>query len=225
MFVIVVGGGRVGRYLCELLKNDGHQVTLVEKNPQRCEELRHEIGVNVVCGDGNDPEVLRQADIRRADALAAVTSDDEDNLVIGLLGRREFGVNRVVGRINNPRNEWLFNKRMGIDAAVHPARIIAQLLEEEVTVGEIATLLKLRRGNLSLVEAVVTEGAPAVNLSLVDVRLPMNAVLVAVIRDGTVIVPTGETVLQVGDEVVALTDPDSQPVLAAALTGHQQPAS
>lgn len=220
MFVIVVGGGRVGRYLAELLKNDGHRVTLVEKNPQRCEELRNEIDVNVVCGDGNDPDVLRQADIRKADALAAVTSDDEDNLVIGLLGRREFGVKRVVGRINNPRNEWLFNKRMGIDAAVHPARIIAQLLEEEVTVGEIATLLKLRRGNLSLVEAVVTEGAPAANLSLADVELPMNSVLVAVIRDGTVIVPTGETILRVGDEVVALTDVDSQPALAAALTGR-----
>ena len=220
MFVIVVGGGRVGRYLAELLKNDGHRVSLVEKNPQRCEELRKEIDVNVVCGDGNDPDVLRQADIRKADALAAVTSDDEDNLVIGLLGRREFGVKRVVGRINNPRNEWLFNKRMGIDAAVHPARIIAQLLEEEVTVGEIATLLKLRRGNLSLVEAVVTEGAPAANLSLADVELPMNSVLVAVVRDGTVIVPTGETILRVGDEVVALTDVDSQPALAAALTGR-----
>ncbi|MGQ9677301.1 MAG: potassium channel family protein [Chloroflexota bacterium] len=220
MFVIVVGGGRVGRYLAELLKNDGHRVSLVEKNPQRCEELRKEIDVNVVCGDGNDPDVLRQADIRKADALAAVTSDDEDNLVIGLLGRREFGVKRVVGRINNPRNEWLFNKRMGIDAAVHPARIIAQLLEEEVTVGEIATLLKLRRGNLSLVEAVVTEGAPAANLSLADVELPMNSVLVAVIRDGTVIVPTGETILRVGDEVVALTDVDSQPALASALTGR-----
>lgn len=222
MYVIVVGGGRIGTHLAGLLKEDGHKVTVVEKNPQRCEELRHELGVNVVCGDGNDPDSLRQAEIRKADALAAVTSDDEDNLVVGLLGRREFGVRRIVGRINNPRNEWLFTKHMGMDAAVQPARIIAQLLEEEVTVGEIATLLKLRRGNLSLVEAVVTEGAPAANRSLREIELPPGAVLVAVIRNGVPVVPGGEMVLQAGDEVVALTDVESEPALAAILSGRSQ---
>ncbi len=220
MYVIVIGGGRIGTCLAGLLKEDGHKVAVVEKNPQRCEELRHELGVNVVCGDGNDPDSLRQADIRKADALAAVTSDDEDNLVAGLLGRREFGVRRIVARINNPRNEWLFTKRMGIDAAVQPARIIAQLLEEEVTVGEIATLLKLRRGNLSLVEAVVTEGSPAVSRSLSELELPARTVLVAVIRDGTLVIPRGDTTLQVGDEIVALTDVESQPALASILTGR-----
>lgn len=218
MFVIVVGGGRVGSYLAGLLKDDGNKVTMVDKNPQRCEELRHELGVDVVCGDGNDPEVLRQANIRKADGLAAVTSDDEDNLVIGLLGRREFGVPRVVGRINNPRNEWLFTKRMGIDAAIHPARIIAQLLEEEVTIAEIATLLKLRRGNLSLVEGVVADGSVAAGQSLLNVNLPSSIVFVAIIRDSTVIVPRGDTVLQAGDEVLALTDTDSEPALAAVLS-------
>lgn len=217
MFVIVVGGGRVGRYLAGLLKDDGNRVTVVDKNPQRCEELRHELGVDVVCGDGNDPNVLRQADIKKADGLAAVTSDDEDNLVIGLLGRREFGVPRVVGRINNPRNEWLFTRRMGIDAAIHPARIIAQLLEQEVTVGELATLLKLRRGNLSLVEGVVVDGSMAAGQSLLSLNLPSQVVLVAVIRDGTVIVPRGDTVLQAGDEVLALTDIGSEPALSAVL--------
>ena len=222
MYVIVVGGGRIGTHLAGLLKEDGHKVTVVEKNPQRCEELRHELGVNVVCGDGNDPDSLRQAEIRKADALAAVTSDDEDNLVVGLLGRREFGVRRIVGRINNPRNEWLFTKHMGMDAAVQPARIIAQLLEEEVTVGEIATLLKLRRGNLSLVEAVVTETAPAANRSLSEIKLPAGAVLLAVIRNGVPVVPGGEMVLQIGDEVVALTDVESEPALAAILSGRSQ---
>lgn len=219
MFVVVVGGGRVGQHLSELLKSDGHRVIIVEKNPQRCEELKRELDVDVVCGDGNDPDVLRQANIRHADGLAAVTNEDEDNLVIGLLGRREFGVRRIVGRINNPRNEWLFTKRMGIDAAIHPAKVIAQLLEEEVTVGEIVTLLKLRRGNLSLIEGVVTEGSPAANRSLRDLSLPANAALVAIIRDSTVLVPKADTVLQVGDEVLALTDVDSEPALAAALTG------
>ncbi len=135
MRLLVVGGGRIGSYLAEELASRGNQVTIIEKSVERTRELaRHFAGtdVRIVQGDGNDPEVLREAGARDMDALAAATGEDEDNLVIGLLGKREFGIQRVVGRVNNPKNDWLYSASFGFDASVHPAQIIVSLLEEEI---------------------------------------------------------------------------------------------
>ena len=135
MRIIVVGGGRVGSYLAEELASKGHQVVLIEKRPERCQELSRQFGagkIRVVSGDGNDPAVLRDAGAREADALAAATGEDEDNLVVGLLGKQEFGIRRVVGRVNNPRNSWLYSESMGFDSAVRPAEVIVTLIEEVI---------------------------------------------------------------------------------------------
>ncbi len=135
MQVLVVGGGRIGFFLAEELSAKGHQVVLIEKRPDRVEELTHRLAKNrvkVILGDGNDPTVLREAGAKDMQALAAATGDDEDNLVIGLLGKREFGIPRVIGRVNNPRNTWLYAPSFGFDAAVRPAEIIVSLIEEEI---------------------------------------------------------------------------------------------
>ncbi len=136
MRVLVVGGGRIGSHLAEELAAKGHQVVVVEKRADRGQELMRRFAavtaIQVIQGDGNDPAVLREAGARDADALAAATGEDEDNLVIGLLGKREFGIRRVVGRVNNPRNDWLYSPAFGFDAAVRPAEIIVSLIEEEI---------------------------------------------------------------------------------------------
>ena len=137
MRVLVVGGGRIGSFLADDLESRGHQVTVVEKSADRCRELVRRFEkkkIRVVNGDGNDPGVLREAGARDADALAAATGHDEDNLVAGLLGKREFGIRRIVGRVNNPKNSWLYSESMGFDAAVQPAEIIVGLIEEKMEV-------------------------------------------------------------------------------------------
>jgi trk system potassium uptake protein len=139
MQVLVVGCGRIGTYLAEELLRKGHRVVVVERDASRCEQLSAQLSsqiksdaLRIVNGDGNDPIVLREAGARDTDALATATGDDEDNLVIGLLGKREFGIGRVVGRVNNPRNAWLYSAAFGFDSAVRPAEIIVSLIEEEI---------------------------------------------------------------------------------------------
>lgn len=220
MRVLIVGGGKVGSYLVDELTEDGHTVTIVDKNPEVCENLKSEHkGLTVVCGDGNDPAVLAEAGIRKADALAAVTGEDEDNLVIGLIGRREFNVKRIVGRINNPKNEWLFTKAMGIDVSVNPAMIIARLIEEELSVGELAILLKLRRGNLSLVELRLEPVSPSLGKRLSEIQIPFESVIVAISRGESVVVPSEDIILQADDEVLILTRPEKEAILANVILG------
>lgn len=135
MRVLVVGGGRIGSYLAEDLDSRGHQVVVIEKSGERYRELARRFEktkIRVINGDGNDPAVLRGAGAEDVDALAAATGHDEDNLVAGLLGKREFGIRRVVGRVNNPKNSWLYSEPMGFDAAVQPAGIIVSLIEETI---------------------------------------------------------------------------------------------
>ncbi len=135
MQVLVVGGGRIGFYLAEELAGKGHKVVLIEKRPDRAQQLTRRFAkgnVRVIQGDGNDPSVLRDVGARDAQALAAVTGEDEDNLVIGLLGKREFGIPRIIGRVNNPRNAWLYSPAFGFDGAVRLAEIIVSQIEEEI---------------------------------------------------------------------------------------------
>ena len=139
MRVLVVGGGRIGSYLAEDLESRGHQVVIVEKDDHRSRELTHRFEkkkIKVVTGDGDDPNVLREAGVREVDVIAAATGHDEDNLVVGLLGKREFGIKKIVGRVNNPKNSWLYSEPMGFDAAVQPAEIIVSLIEETIEKGQ-----------------------------------------------------------------------------------------
>lgn len=205
MFVIIVGGGKTGSQLAAQLLAEGHTVKVVEDRPQVLERLLQEMPEEaVVSGDGSSPEVLEAAGVARADVLAAVTGDDEANLVITNLARFEFKVPRTIARVNNPKNAWLFDHQMGVDVALNQTDILAKLIAEEMSLGDMMTLLKLRRGEYSIVEEKVHSQAVVVGKALREIQLPAECVFVAVLRKNQLIVPNGDTVLQPVDEVIAL---------------------
>jgi len=218
MKVIVVGGGKVGSYLASLLLNSGHQVKVVEIRAEQLPTLQHDLpdGV-VVLGSGTDPNVLETAGIRQAEVVAAVTGADETNLVAATLARFEFGVQRVVARVNNPKNAWMFTPEMGVDVGLNQADLMARLVAEEMSLGDMMTLLKLHRGQYSLVEEKVHPTSSVVGKTLRDLRLPVECVLVAVIRNTELLIPRGDTVLLADDEVLAITHVSQLHPLAAML--------
>jgi trk system potassium uptake protein TrkA len=205
MFVIIVGGGKTGSQLAAQLLSGGHKVKLVEDRSAVLERLKEELpGEVVFAGDGSSPSVLESAGIEHAQVLAAVTGEDEDNLVITTLGRFEFGVPRIIARVNNPKNIWLFTPEMGVDVALCQSDILAKLIAEEMSLGDMMTLLKLRKGEYSIVEEKVHPEAVVVGKTLRDIELPPQCVFAAVIRKGELIVPNGNTELNPVDEVIAL---------------------
>ena len=220
MKVIVTGGGAVGRHLAVDLVERGHDVTLIEQNHALADKLRSWAeGVNIVFGDACEPWVLEEAQMAQAEVVVAATGDDEDNLVTSLLAKQEFAVPRVLARVNHPKNEWLFNEQWGVDAAVSPPHILTAMVEEAVTVGDLVRLLRLEGGRVSIVEMTLPEGSPTVGRPLYEVRLPADSAIVAVLRDGHVVIPQPETVLAAGDEVVALTAPVSESQLRTMVVG------
>ena len=205
MFVIIVGGGKTGSQLASQLFSGGHKVRLVEDRAAVLERLQEELPAEVIyAGDGSSPSVLEGAGIETAQVLAAVTGEDEDNLVITTLGRFEFGVPRIIARVNNPKNIWLFTPEMGVDVALCQSDILAKLIAEEMSLGDMMTLLKLRKGEYSIVEEKVHPEAVVVGKQLRDIELPPQCVFAAVIRKGQLIVPNGNTELTPVDEVIAL---------------------
>lgn len=202
--IVVVGGGRIGEHLARLLGDRGFVVSVVEENPETARALSASLpGVSVVAGSGTDVEVLERAGARRADAVAVVTDRDEANLVAAGLARLEFGVARIVGRVKNPKNAWLYTPEMGVDVALDQATLIAGLVSEEITLGELTILLELRRGQFSLVSERVAAGSGALGRRLDELRLPPGSTTVAVFREGTAVVDAS-LALEAGDEVVLL---------------------
>jgi trk system potassium uptake protein len=207
MFVIVVGGGRTGTQLALTLLEQNYQVHLVEQRPEILRRIHKELPTEMIFeGSPLDLEVLKLAGIESAQVLAAVTPEDADNLAVCYLAREQFKIGRTIARINNPRNGWLFNKLFHVDVALNQSAIFASLIEEEMSLGDMITLLKIRRGNYSLVEEKIPPGAPALGVAIKDLELPESCVIAAIIRDGKVIVPRGVTTFQVEDEVLAITD-------------------
>jgi trk system potassium uptake protein len=205
MYVIIVGGGNTGSHLAQILVSEGHTVRVVEERPALLEKLRTELPVDaVVAGDGSAPTVLEQAQIEKALVLAAVTGSDETNLVITSLARFEFNVPRIIARVNNPKNAWLFTPEMGVDVALNQADILAHLVAEEMSLGDMMTLLKLKKGEYSLVEEKVYPTALACGKPLKDVKLPNECSIVAIIRNHQLLIPHGNTLFEAYDEVLAL---------------------
>ncbi len=223
MKVIVVGGGKTGSQLAAQLLGQGHSVKVVEDRQAVVDRLRRELPEEaVVEGDGSSPAVLEAAGVEQAQVLAAVTGDDDANLVITTIARFEFDVPRVIARVNNPKNAWLFTAEMGVDVAINQSDLLAKLIAEEMSLGDMMTLLKLRKGEYSVVEEKVDPTALVVGRQIREVSLPEACTLIAVIRKGELIVPHGDTRLEPVDEVLALVHV-SQLGQLAALLGPQSP--
>jgi len=224
MFVLIAGGGRTAAELATLLVGQNHQVRLVEDRREILAHLHRELPTEVVYeGNATDPQALENAGIHRAAVLAACTSSDADNLVLCFLARTRYGVERTIAQINNPRDAWLFDAKFQVDVALNQSEILARLIEEEMSLGDMMTLLKLRRGQYSVVEEKIPPGAAAVGVAIQDLDLSDQCTVAAIIRGGKMVVPRGPTVLEVGDEVLAVTDRKGAERLAALLAPPQQP--
>ena len=214
MFVLIVGGGRVGSHLAELLLQEGHEVKIVDDRPEILERLKQELPPEcIVAGEVSAPSALEAAGIKRANVLAAVTSEDEGNLVIATLARFEFNVPRIIARVNDPTNAWMFTAQMGVDVALSQADILSNLIAEEMSLGDMMTLLKLRRGDYSVVTEKLLPGSQILEKPLRDLALPDTCVIAAVIRQGRMLIPRGDMRFQESDEVLAIVSDACIPVL------------
>lgn len=218
MYILIIGAGKVGYFLAKRLTANKHTVSIVDKNRDICEEAAKEIEALVVNGDGCDPKILEEAGVLRADVVAAVTGDDEDNLIICQLAKERFKIQRTVGRVNNPDNEHTFSE-LGIDIPVDATKIISKIIEEEVSFSDFVTLMSFKRGKLAIVRVDLPEDSPVINKEVKDILLPEDSVLVSILRGDDVIVPKGNTVLLPGDDVVALTIIGNEPQLLNLLAG------
>ena len=207
MFAIVAGGGKVGSNVARTLLRRGHEVTLVEQRRDRYERLEQEFEHQVHVGDATELFVLERAGIRRpADIVIAVTGDDEDNLVIGQLAREKYGVERVIARVNDPRNEKLFDL-LELPQTVSATQMVLGLIEHEVPAHELIHLLELRKENLEIVEVEIERGARAAGKRVDQLSLPEGARLISVMRSGKAEIAVGQTRLEAGDQVLAILEP------------------
>ena len=222
MKVVIAGGGNVGTFIAEDLAKAGHEIVIVEVDADRVAEatsIPQFPGISWVTADACEVSEFARADVQAADVVAAVTGDDEDNLVISLLAKQEFAVPRVVARVNNPKNEWMFNEMWGVDVSVSTPHLLSALVEEAVSVGTLVRLLSFEGGKARLCEATLADNSPANDKEIVNLGLPRSATVVAVLRDSHVIVPRGDTVLRAGDEVLVLTTPEAEEDVIGALVG------
>lgn len=203
IYVILIGGGKVGYYLTKELLAAGHEVVLVDKDPRVVDRLTETFGETVVLGDGCEVRTMSEIGMSRANVVVAVTGDDEDNLVICQMAKRKFHVPRTIARVNDPKNEVLL-KELGIDQTVNSTRIIYNLLEQQIESGEIIPLAALKKGELEVVEIDIHEGSPANQMKVGQLDLPPNTIIISIIRDEHAILPHSDTKLRVGDSAIVL---------------------
>jgi trk system potassium uptake protein TrkA len=217
MYIVIVGGGRVGYYLAKALLDEKHEVVLVEKQPLICDSINEELGSVCIRGDGSEVSVLADIGTDRADMLVAVTGDDEDNLVAAQLAKHWFKVPRTIARVVNPGNEVLF-KKLGIDVTVISTNVILESIEAEVPTHLLTHLLEIRDRSLEIVEIRLPAGGVTVGKIVGDLLLPQGAVLSLIIRKGVrPFVPAPDTILQADDQIIAATPAESEPALRVAM--------
>ncbi|MCU1460192.1 MAG: transport system, NAD-binding component [Acidimicrobiales bacterium] len=210
MKVVIAGAGNVGTYIAGDLHDAGHEVLVIEQDQDVVGRLRPNLDVNWFVADACEVSSLHEAGVADADVMVAATGDDEDNLVVSLLAKQEFGVPRVVARVNHPKNQWLFNEAWGVDVSVSTPHLLTALVEEAVSVGSLVQLLQFEGGEARLVEVTLAEDSPAAGKMIAELGVPRDATIVAIVRKGHIVVPRGETQFQAGDEVLALVTPDSE---------------
>lgn len=219
MYIIVIGGGRLGYYLLKALLSEGHEVLVLEKNATICRTIINELGSVCVRGDGCEAATLADAGTGRADMLVAVTGDDEDNLVACQVAKHKFNVPSTIARIRNPNNETIF-KKLGVDVTVSATNIIIEAIEQEVPTHPLTHLLTLRDKGLEIVNIKIADESASVGKTVKELSLPEGSKLALIIpREHSPRVPTAHSVLEAGDQIIALTTPESEEALRAVLTG------
>ncbi len=219
MRVAIAGAGSVGTAIARDLHASGHDVLVIEQDPDLVERRRQELDVTWFAADACEVSSLDAAGMATVDVVVAATGDDEDNLVISLLAKQEFAVPRVVARVNNAKNQWLFNESWGVDVSVSTPQLLTALVEEAVSVGALVRLLQFQGGSAHLVEVTLADDSPAASVAIADLGIPRDASLVAVVRDDRLVVPRGDTVLQAGDEVLVLVTADAEQAVRSLLIG------
>jgi trk system potassium uptake protein len=218
MFVLIAGGGRTGARLASLLLNENYKVRLIENRRTLLTHLHQELPTEVIYeGNPIDPSVLEAVGIREAHVVASVTSDDSMNLAISFLAKKMFDVPRTIARVNNPSNAWLFDEKFHVDVSLDQADVLAHLIQEEMSLGDMMTLFKIRKGRYAVVEEKVPAGAKAIGILLKDMALAEHCVIAAIIRDGVMTLPRGDSVLREFDEIIAVASPEGAHKLAELL--------
>jgi len=219
MYIIIVGGGRVGYYLTKALLDEGHEVLVVEKSAIVCETFTDLLGSICFRGDGCEAATLAEIGTARADMLIAVTGDDEDNLVACQVAKHKFNVPRTIARLRNPQRENLF-KKLGVDVTVSSTNIILEHIEEEVPTHPLTHLLEIRDKGLEIVEVKISPDSTTVGKPVKELSLPPGSILSLIIRkERKPIVPTANTIIQAEDQIIAVTKPESEETLRATLRG------
>ena len=210
MYVIVIGGGHVGYYLTKTLAQENHEVALLEKDSRRAAELRETLGDLVILGDGCEVRIQEEAGMERADVVAAVTGDDEDNLVVAQIAKHRFKVPRAVARINDPKNQEVF-RELGIDTTVSATEIIYHMIEQQIPSGDMIPLALLKGSNIEIVEVELTRGSLMIGKTLKEITLPPESLIICVIRNSQPAIPTPDTPFEIGDVVIALVTEENEP--------------
>lgn len=219
MYIIIAGGGNVGVSLAKKLSKSKHVVALIEKNQALSKEIAKELNILVVNGDACDPGYLEDAGIKRANVVVAVTGDDEDNFIICQLSKSMFNVSRTVAKVNHSKNTRAFSE-LGVDVPVDTSSLIATVIEEEASFDDIVNLMTFKRGKLSIVRVDLADESPVIGKKVMEIKLPKDSVLVSIVRGEEVIIPKGDTVLKVKDDIIALSTIENERKLLDTLLGE-----
>lgn len=218
MYIVIVGGGRAGYHLSKMLLSNGHEICVIERDAQKCTQIRNDLGVKVIQGDGSEERYLRAADVENANAVVALTNDDHDNLVVCQLAERQFKVERTFTLVNNPGNAELF-RWLGVNMTLCPTSLLAGLIQKEVDLGILGTVLPRTIGDLTMVQLQIGPDSPAVHKRINEIELPAECILITLLRENNALVPRGSTVFEPGDQILALCQPYRQDEVRRVLTG------
>ncbi len=219
MHIVIVGGGRIGKFLAKRLLEQKNSVVIIELDREIAEQLAAELNIAVICGNGCETSVLEQATIDRADVIVAVTGQDEDNFIVCQTAKELFRVKRTIARVNDPDNERVFNE-LGVDVPIGATVILGKIIEEEASFDDVVELFSFKRGKLSLIRVDLPDTSPLINKKIFELQLPPSSVLVSIMRADEIIIPKGDTVLKPMDDVIALTLVEHKQRLLSYLIGN-----